>query len=240
MQENTLIPIRKAAEMLGVSIDTLRRWDTKGTLPAIKTPGKHRYYSPEQIALYQRDLFTSAKQWATVMEEPLPDATCSCENNLVFQTRLIRMESEFLHAFPDLDWVSLIIPAVGEMGNNSFDHNLGNWRDTPGIWYGYDTRKRQIVLADRGQGVLATLRRVRPTLATDTDALHTAFTEVLSGRAPEARGNGLKLVKLIVDRYPLSVDFYSGNAHAIMKHGQPLKITHSHLDFQGTLARITF
>jgi len=34
-----------------------------------------------------------------------------------------------------------------------------------------------------------------PELSTDEEAVRTAFTKVVSGRAPESRGNGLKFVR---------------------------------------------
>ena len=40
-----LLKIGEAAAVLGVSIDTLRRWDQEGKLSSIKTPGGTRYYS---------------------------------------------------------------------------------------------------------------------------------------------------------------------------------------------------
>lgn len=38
------IPIGKAAEMVGVSIDTLRRWDKSGKVQSYRSPGGHRYF----------------------------------------------------------------------------------------------------------------------------------------------------------------------------------------------------
>lgn len=239
-QSEKLIPIRKAAEMLGVSVDTLRRWDKKGAFLAIKTPGGRRYYSLVQIELLRKDLFGVARQWVTSEEGKEPQSDFYCPNSLLFQTRLIRMEKELLVSQDTLPWVSLIVSATGEIGNNSFDHNLGNWRDIPGVFYGYDLRKRHIVLADRGQGIYATLRRVKPELVNDEEALKTAFTEVISGRAPEARGNGLKLVKLIVERYPLSVDFYSGDAKVSLRHDNAMKIEESEFFIQGCLVLIRY
>lgn len=235
-----LIPIGKAAEQLGVSIDTLRRWDRKGVFPAVRTPGKHRYYTMEQISRYQKDLFSLAREWAVdANERALPDETY-CPTSITFQTRLMRMEKTLLQDPSALPWASLVVSATGEIGNNSFDHNLGNWRDVPGIFFGYDTNKKLIVLADRGQGVLATLKRVRPALETDEAALATAFTEIVSGRAPEARGNGLKLVRLITERYSLSVDFYSGNAKVTLRHGRHMVIGKSGIFVPGSLALLTY
>ena len=240
MQDSQLIPIRKAAEMLEVSVDTLRRWDRNGYFPAIKSSGGHRYYSMDQVELFRKDIFSMAKSWVATGIGTEPEAEFYCPNSGVFQVRLIRMEKELLETRKDLSWASLIVSAVGEIGNNSFDHNLGNWRDIPGVFYGYDLRKKQVVLADRGQGVLATLRRVKSELATDRDALHTAFTEVISGRAPEARGNGLKLVRLIVERYPLSIDFSSGNALATLRHDKKMRISLQKQSMEGCIACIRF
>lgn len=49
MNNDKLIPISKASEMLGVSINTLRKWDACGKLPAIKLSGNHRRYSLSTI-----------------------------------------------------------------------------------------------------------------------------------------------------------------------------------------------
>ena len=60
---------QKAAEYLGVSIGTLRRWDDQGKIKTIRTPGGQRRfciseYEPEenkQIILYARVSTTSQK-----------------------------------------------------------------------------------------------------------------------------------------------------------------------------------
>lgn len=49
MNNDKLIPISKASEMLGVSINTLRKWDACGKLSAIKLSGNHRHYSLSTI-----------------------------------------------------------------------------------------------------------------------------------------------------------------------------------------------
>lgn len=43
-QVNPRIPIGRAAEMVGVSIDTLRRWDRSGKVMSRRSPGGHRYF----------------------------------------------------------------------------------------------------------------------------------------------------------------------------------------------------
>ena len=42
---------------------------------------------------------------------------------------------------------SLITLVTGEIGDNSFAHNIGKWPDTAGIFFGYDLEKRVIVLS---------------------------------------------------------------------------------------------
>jgi excisionase family DNA binding protein len=48
--QNKLISIGKASELLGVSIDTLRRWDESGRLKSKRSGERgHRYYLLEDI-----------------------------------------------------------------------------------------------------------------------------------------------------------------------------------------------
>jgi hypothetical protein len=237
--EEKRLSIGKAAELLGVSIDTLRRWDKSSAFPAIKSPSGHRYYSSTEIELRRNDLSSLASKWVTADEPALLESDFYCENQSVFQSRLIKMEKLLANFSGDLPWFSLIVAAAGEIGNNSFDHNIGNWPNVPGIFYGYDLRRKEIVLGDRGRGVLATLRQVRPGLSSDRDALRTAFTEVISGRAPEARGNGLKYVRSITEQYPLRLEFDSGNAKAILGLGK-LEIEEADIPIQGCLAKLTY
>ena len=37
------------AEEIGVSVETLRRWDRTGKLPAKRTPSNHRYYTEDDL-----------------------------------------------------------------------------------------------------------------------------------------------------------------------------------------------
>lgn len=239
LENKDLIAIGEAAELLGVSIDTLRRWDKSGQLLATKSSGRHRLYSRFKIELYLSDLQILAKDWVESSTE-IP-AKLHCPNSAVFQARLHKMEGllsqveELRKIFP------LIVAVAGEIGNNSFDHNLGNWADIPGIFFGYDISKRMIVLADRGQGVLATLHRVRPSLETHAEALRVAFSEIISGRAPESRGNGLKFVRQVIADNPIGLIFRTGDAELILKKDEAVLDIHPSVsNFRGCLAFITF
>ena len=164
-----------------------------------------------------------------------------CATRDVFQARLDSMVS-FLLAGKVAEGDAYMLAAIaGEIGNNSFDHNLGKWPDIPGVFFGYDVTKRQVVLADRGLGILSTLSRVRPELKTHVDALRVAFTEVVSGRAPEARGNGLKFVRRVVAENPVSLFFLSGDAELrLKKDNNELFITWSQSITRGCFAVIEY
>lgn len=131
--------------------------------------------------------------------QPSPPQICASRD--VFQARL----DGLLRELPGLGWPSgeaaLLIATLGELGNNSFDHNLGQWADAPGCWFGRDPGAQPPLfwIADRGVGILATLRRADAMLVTPQQAMDAAFSRVLSGRTPERRGNGLKFVRSVVN-----------------------------------------
>lgn len=239
MFEEDLISISEAASILGVSVDTLRRWDKAGKLKSIKLESGHRRYYRSQLELYLSDLFVLAKDWAKKGAK-IPEKFY-CASSAVFQSRLAKVQDILANVKELSKTFPLVVAVAGEIGNNSFDHNLGNWPDIPGIFFGYDVYKKIIVLADRGQGILTTLKRVKPDLATDQEALKVAFTEVLSGRSPESRGNGLKFVRKVVAENPIGILFQTGDAELILaKDSEKLEIRHSPEFFRGCLASITF
>ncbi|HLD71319.1 MAG TPA: hypothetical protein VI873_01740 [Candidatus Peribacteraceae bacterium] len=120
------------------------------------------------------------------------------------------------------DRVRLLDAVLSEIGSNSFDHNIGQWRDISGVLFEITETDEGIlcVLADRGQGIRATLSRVRPGIMSDTEALRIAFTERLSGRAPEQRGNGLKFVRSVLLQDGIDLWYGSGTAVYAMETRQ--------------------
>jgi len=248
--EKKLLSIGETAELLGVSIDTLRRWEEKNILlPFRPSPTSNRYYRRDDIdhflgkdALsYSGDLVSLAKNWAF---SELPGSLSSslyCETSDIFYARLQRMELE-IERVPDLKNIfSLVIAIIGEIGNNSYNHNIGNWPDVFGIFFGFNIQRRQAVLADRGRGIFRTLKRVVPDLKNDEEALHVAFTKYISGRAPEDRGNGLKFVKDVVLANPLHLTFYTGDAELELKQNDlELLIKKTEPSFHGCIAIINF
>jgi len=240
-QNKSLLSIGEAAKFLDVSINTLRIWDSSGKLKALRSSGGHRYYPKDQLERFMLDIESIARIWAESPTAPelLPDQYCRTHD--VFKARLDTMSAVLNQDATMKSIVSLIAAVTGEIGNNSFDHNFGNWPDVPGIFFHYNTDKRVIVLADRGLGIRATLLRVRPMLKDDTEALTVAFRERVSGRAPEQRGNGLKFVHDVAMKYPVGVSLQSGTALAeIAKIKGQFKVRLAERNIRGTLAKIIY
>ncbi|MFA5023684.1 MAG: helix-turn-helix domain-containing protein [Patescibacteria group bacterium] len=240
---NNNLRIKEAADFLGISVATLRRWDTKGRLAVQrKERGEHRLYSITRL----EEFLTSrclelAEKWIKDKISKRPHAIFYCPDSSIFQARLYKLRSALSPREEIESFYSLLISIVGEIGDNSFGHNIGNWPDITGIFFGYDIKNRVIVLADRGQGVLKTLKRVKPELVDDSEALRVAFTEVVSGRYPENRGNGLKYVRQIIEQNPFDLFFQSGEAKlSLGRNNLELKIKKTKDSFRGCLAIIRF
>jgi hypothetical protein len=123
------------------------------------------------------------------------------ETRDVFEARSQKIFPALLkHGFNISD-ASLIYSMIGEIGNNSFDHNLGLWVGQPGCYFAFEVDQAEVTigLADHGRGIFSSLKRVVPALASEQEAIETAFEKVISGRAPEQRGNGLKFVRQIIN-----------------------------------------
>ncbi|MFH0857085.1 MAG: helix-turn-helix domain-containing protein [bacterium] len=240
--EDNLLTIGEAAEMLNISIDTLRRWDKSGRLSAFHKPSGHRYYRRIDIELALDDLSGIAKKWALDKIGREPQEDFYCPTSYIFQGRLAKLENVLSKIVEIEKFFPLITAIVGEIGNNSFDHNLGNWPDISGVFFGCDLNKRQVVLADRGLGIFSTLKRVKPELKNHEEALKTAFTEIISGRAPEARGNGLKFVRqVIMTNKNISLFFQTGDAQLeIKKNSGELNIKKSDLYIKGCFTIIKY
>lgn len=242
---NNLITIKKTAKILGVSTQTLRRWDKSGRLTSVRGKNNYRYYKKEDVKEYKRnnikDIFKIARSWALNNDAIEPQPDFYCVDASVFQARLNRLKSDLEKVGKLKEIYFLIVAIAGEIGDNSFAHNLGNWPDIKGIFFAYDLSKRKIVLADRGQGILKTLKKVKPELSNHLDALNTGFTEIISGRSPESRGNGLKYVREVVVNNGIDLFFQTGDAELRIKKGDSdLNIKKSSINFRGCLALIQF
>jgi len=244
--ELKLLTIGQTANILGVSIQTLRRWDKANKLSSIRRKKTgHRYYKKDEIEKFiehnTKNLFGLAKKWTAIESTIKIPPIFYCKDISIFQGRLSKLETCLSKVKRIKKIYPLITAIAGEIGNNSFDHNLGNWPNVPGIFFAYDSNKGRIVLADRGQGILKTLKKVKSNLSTHQKALEVAFNEIISGRAPEYRGNGLKFVRNVVAENNIILIFQTGNAKLkIDKSKIDLNVKQTNNHLQGCLALIKF
>lgn len=202
----------------------------------IGKPPKVLYYYPNNMNI--NDLQKNVSNWALSGDMEHIDSEWLCPTRDVFQARQERLLHDLRDTLPE-NSLYLLVGAIGEIGNNSFDHNIGNWRDTAGVIFYLDKKNREIILADRGQGLLATIKRVDPLAIDHLSAMETAFTKILSGRYPEKRGNGLKYVKKVIESCNLNLNFYSGDAESRVTSAG-LSIQPSNITIPGTLAVINY
>jgi hypothetical protein len=240
---NKELKIKEAADFLGVSIDTLRRWDNSEKLTSLRVrqSGYRRYDRLQLEEFLTSHCVNLAEKWVKNSVGKKPNNIFYCPDSSIFQGRLYKLRAALSSSKEIESIFSLLILVVGEIGDNSFGHNIGNWPDVRGMFFGYDIKNKVIVLADRGQGVFKTLKRVKPELQDDLAALRVAFTEIISGRSPESRGNGLKTVKAIIEKNPISLFFQSGEAELTLdKNSSELKIKKAKKSFRGCLAIVKF
>lgn len=145
--------------------------------------------------------------------EPPPEVYCATRD--VAQARVQTLYALLEKSRVPADGAALLAAIAGELVSNCFDHNLGAWHDISGCWFEHHlaAASARILVADRGQGFLGSLRRVRPDLADHRSALLAGFTARVSGRAPEPRGRGLTFVLESLARLGgTDVEFQTGDA----------------------------
>src|SRR3989338_4500010 len=99
-------------------------------------------------------IIDKAYQWTASKKAPPIDEQYYCQTRDAFQARLDKMVKFLLTGAVIAENNAYFLAAIaGEIGNNSFDHNMGNWPDIPGIFFGYESAGNTvtIALADRGR-----------------------------------------------------------------------------------------
>jgi len=187
----------------------LKKLLVQGKIEKTGLPPKVFYHLPIDK---KEELEREVINWATNKNAIAPNSAIYCNTIDIFKARQDRLPRELISKTKNEQLAYLLSAAVGEIGNNSFDHNFGNWPDLPGVYFQIDLNESLILLADRGNGVFNTLKKVKPNIKNDIEALTVAFTQIISGRAPEQRGNGLKFVCRVAGELNLKIKFYSGNA----------------------------
>jgi hypothetical protein len=129
---------------------------------------------------------------------------------------------------------------IGEIGNNTFDHNFMFLNDVPrGVYCNLSYLQKYVVIADYGKGVRKSLSAAMPSISSDTEAVETAFTKRISGRYPEQRGNGLKFVSETIRQNNWQLYFQSGyGLCSIDETG--IKFSEASIQMNGCLAVLDF
>ena len=217
----------------------LKNLQAGGLIYKVGKPPQVRYYAYINAMENKSKIIIEATNWAVSGAENFVSKDFLCETRDVYQARADRVAKTVNPVLKNENLALLLSAMVGEIGNNSFDHNIGQWKDQMGIFFRVDSNERVIILADRGQGVLQTLRKARPQIADDVEALTVAFNERISGRAPEQRGNGLKFVKKVIVENNFQMEYYSGEAYATI-NSAGMKVAQSKIVIPGTLCIIYF
>lgn len=182
-----------------------------------------------------------AKHWLSLSNgESFLNEQEQCQTRDIFQARLDKIRIT-LESQPNsqLEVIYPLVAVIGEIGNNAYDHNLGKWRDAMGIYFFADVENQTVVIADRGQGILSSIQKVKPEIKTDIDAIKVAFTETISGRSPEKRGNGLKFVTKVARDLGLNIFLQSGFASTKINNSQ-LQFGEETENINGVLAVIKY
>ncbi len=110
---------------------------------------------------------------------------------------------------------------VGELGNNVFDHNLGNWptnisgciiaaQNYPSI------KTIEIAVGDPGVGFYGSLKTAFPDINNDIEAIKLGLAGN-TGRIGEIRGNGLRLIQQwTLQNFSGKVMIHSGNGLVVV------------------------
>ena len=129
---------------------------------------------------------------------------------------------------------------IGEIGNNTFDHNFVYQNNHPkGVYCDLSYRQKYAVLADYGRGVRQSLLSVLPFIKSDREGIETAFTRIISGRSPEHRGNGLKFVSGTIQQNNWHLYFQSGSGSCLIDRNG-IMFTERQISLTGCLAILDF
>jgi hypothetical protein len=116
-----------------------------------------------------------------------------------FNARLGHFLSMFTNFGLNQDDAHRATALVGELGNNVFDHNLGNWPTSVvgciiAAQHYPRLRKIEISVGDPGVGFYGSLKAAFPNMGSDIEAIKLGLAGN-TGRIGEIRGNGLKLIQ---------------------------------------------
>lgn len=232
IKENNEVRAKEIIKHAGFSPQAVFRHLQKllqsGQIKKTGAPPKVYYKTSPIIGERQPNLVANnnkvnALKWASdsVPQDTLEEYFCPSAD--IWQGRFSRLAPALIKNGFSEATAALIASAIGEVGDNCFAHNAPNWIDVRGCWFEYAIKKGKFfcVVADRGRGILASLKAVRPELFSHREALLTALTERVTGRAPERRGNGLKYTTAVLAELS-SGDFLLKTGDAYFECALPL------------------
>lgn len=138
-----------------------------------------------------------------------------------FNARLPRFISMFKNFGLSIEESHRATSVVGELGNNVFDHNLGNWpTNSSGCIITAQNYPRfgriEIAIGDPGVGFFGSLKAAFPEINTDLEAIKTGL-DGKTGRIGEKRGNGLRIIQdWTINNFSGYVAIHSGNGLVIV------------------------
>lgn len=89
MENDKLLSIGETSKLLGISIQTLRRWDDKGILKSFRVAvGGNRFYKEQDVKVFLNDLPTIGWKWASQATPVEPANEFYCRTSNIFAARL--------------------------------------------------------------------------------------------------------------------------------------------------------
>lgn len=122
---NKTYNISEAAEIMGVSVKTLQRWDREGKLVANRTPSNRRYYTDKQLKEICID--------KNILEEKEMSLEKYIENMKLGEVITIEFEDECVDYITKTNWFDTIIFILGGLGRNGNPVIVGTFYDEKDI-----------------------------------------------------------------------------------------------------------
>lgn len=122
---NKTYNISEAAEIMGVSVKTLQRWDREGKLVANRTPSNRRYYTDKQLKEIRID--------KNILEEKEMSLEKYIENMKLGEVITIEFEDECVDYITKTNWFDTIIFILGGLGRNGDPVVIGTFYDEKDI-----------------------------------------------------------------------------------------------------------
>lgn len=190
---------------------------------------------------YDRQSTMLSKTEVLREDSDVQELSTRCNRRDEFDVRLGRFLNLFEKFGLHKDDARRATALIGELGNNVFDHNSGNWpTNIPGCVIAvrnYLTQRRlEVVVGDPGIGFLGSLKAAFPEIKTDVEAVKKGLAGY-TGRVGERRGNGLRLIQdWTVNNFSGELAIQSGRGLVVVTK-KDIKESDAHV-ILGTLAKL--